>query len=83
MVDALPEICIRNALIKMWYTQVEILFIDEVCYTGILLSMGLTWLWRHRRRNRGDGGSISPTFIPALLVLLFLGRLSPPREKFF
>jgi hypothetical protein len=37
----------------------------------------------HRRRHRGDEGVDPPTFIPALLVLLFLGGLSPASKKIF
>lgn len=38
----------------------------------------------HRRRHWGRwGGSIPPTFIPVLLVLLFLGGISPASKNFF
>jgi hypothetical protein len=38
---------------------------------------------RHRRRHRGDEGIDPPTFIQALLVLLFLGGLSPREQNIF
>jgi hypothetical protein len=43
-----------------------------------------TWQrYSHRRRHREGWEDRSPTFIPALLVLLFLGDYPPRAKKFF
>jgi hypothetical protein len=71
-----------NSLVVSWQYHPALSVLFESCKLIFIQEWGSTVGIGgiHRRRHRGID---HPTFIPALLVLLFLGGLSPREQKFF